>query len=147
MRTKKPHITARPFSRRLIAVLIFSAVGIFTVNASRAHHSFAVHYVADQLITVSGTVTEFRFYNPHGVIFFTVTGANGEEQYWKAETNSPNVLKRRGWTAESIQAGQKITITGWPARNGSHLIRVSTVKFANGAVLPGQPAQAASGND
>lgn len=136
-----------PFWRGISAAIILFGLCSSMASKSYAHHSFPVHYIADKLITVSGTVTKFRFANPHGVIFFTVTDDNGEEQKWKGETNSPNVLKRRGWTKESIRVGEKITITGWPARNGSKLIRVSSVKLPNGDVLIGQPARLPLGND
>lgn len=137
----------RSFWRKIIVVIFFIGFGFWTADNSYAHHSFPVHYVADKLITVSGTVSRFRFANPHGVIFITVIDENGGEQKWKGETNSPNVLKRRGWTKESIRVGEKISITGWPARNGSYLIRVSTVRLPDGDVLLGQPARLPLGND
>ena len=70
-----------------------------------AHHSFAVHYLPDKLISVSGVVDGFRFSNPHGIVHFKVRTPEGEEQEWRAETNSPNILKRRGWTKDSLKVG------------------------------------------
>lgn len=147
MITNKSGAGVRPFLQKVLSVSILSIFIFLAPCTCRAHHSFPVHYIADKLITVSGTVTKFRFANPHGVIFLTVIDENGAEQNWKGETNSPNVLKRRGWTKESIRVGQKITITGWPARNGSYLIRVSTITFPNGDVLLGQPAHLPLAND
>ncbi|MDT8399135.1 MAG: DUF6152 family protein [Pseudomonadales bacterium] len=103
-----------------------------------AHHSFAVHFDADRMIEIQGVVTRFHFANPHGVIFLTVTGENGSETLWRGETNSPNLLKRRGWTADSIKPGQAITISGWPAREGEPMLRVAAVTFADGSKLAGQ---------
>ena len=137
----------RLFPHRIIYLLIILVPMLLPTTDSYAHHSFAVHFVPEKMISVSGTVTRFRFANPHGVIFFTVVDENGEEQKWKGETNSPSILKRRGWTSESLKPGQEITVTGWPARNGSYLIRVSTITFANGEELLGQPARAPLGND
>ena len=103
-----------------------------------AHHSFAVHFVADKLITVRGTVDEFTFRNPHGVLLLSVKGDDGTAQQWKIETNSPNILRRRGWTETSIKAGDVVSVEGYPARDGSHFMRVYRVTYADGRELVGQ---------
>ena len=103
-----------------------------------AHHSFAVHFVSDKEIDVSGVVKEFHFTNPHGVIFFDVVDENGQVVTWKGETNSPNLLRRRGWKLSSLPVGTKITIHGWPARDGSAMLRVGYVTLEDGTVLVGQ---------
>src|ERR1700733_4731963 len=74
-----------------------------------AHHSFAVFFDTDsQLRKVTGVVKEFHFTNPHGVV--TLAVAEGDRQViWRAETNSPSILRRRGWTADSLHVGEKIT--------------------------------------
>ena len=101
-----------------------------------AHHSFAVHFVADRLITVEGTVDEFTFRNPHGVLLVTTKGDAAAQ--WKIETNSPNILRRRGWTETSIKTGDVVTVEGYPARDGSNFMRVYRVKYADGRELVGQ---------
>lgn len=103
-----------------------------------AHHSFAVHFVPEEIITISGVVAEFRFRNPHGVVSLVVTGENGAEEVWKVETNSPNILKRRGWSEDSIPVGERITVEGYPARDGSPFMRIYRVTFADGRELIGQ---------
>ncbi|MGA1641149.1 MAG: DUF6152 family protein [Steroidobacteraceae bacterium] len=106
-----------------------------------AHHSFAVHFVSDQLITVNGTVTSFRFTNPHGIVTFSVTKEDGSVEQWRAETNSPNALRRRGWTKDSIKVGEEIEILGFPTRDGSPYMRISKLTFADGRELVGQAQQ------
>lgn len=103
-----------------------------------AHHSFAVHFVADELVTVQGTVESFTFTNPHGVISLAVEGAAGASTLWKIETNSPNILRRRGWTPASVEPGAVVTIEGYPARDGSNCMRVYRIVFADGRELVGQ---------
>jgi hypothetical protein len=105
---------------------------------SWAHHSFAVHFVADRLITVQGTVEEFTFRNPHGVLVLGVKGEDGAVQQWKIETNSPNILRRRGWNEASIKAGDSVTVEGYPARDGSNFMRVYRVIYPDGRELVGQ---------
>ncbi len=99
-----------------------------------AHHSFAVFFDADSSIMVSGVVQEFQFRNPHGLIRISVAGKAGEET-WKAETNSPSILERRGWKRDSLKVGDSITIEGWPARDGSNYLRVRAVRRADGTPI------------
>jgi hypothetical protein len=123
-------------NRRLYSVLV--AASLLAAPVSEAHHSFAVHFVPDKTISVSGVVTEFRFRNPHGLLFFTATSDDGSEEAWKAETNSPNILRRRGWDEHSLKVGDRITVTGYPARDGTNYMRIYKIKFADGHELVGQ---------
>jgi len=127
--------------QRLILVRTMCAAVLFGLFASRpvlAHHSFAVHFVPEGEVTVTGVVDRFRFANPHGVLEFTVTNANGEKKAWRAETNSPSLLRRRGWDRDSIKPGQEVTVTGWPARADEFYMRIRSVTFADGTVLATQ---------
>jgi Family of unknown function (DUF6152) len=107
-----------------------------------AHHSFAVFFDSERSVTVTGVVQEFRFVNPHGMIRITVKKSDGTEETWKAETNSPSILERRGWTRTSLKAGEVITIDGWPARDGSNYLRMRSVKRADGTPVGGTAIQA-----
>jgi len=98
-----------------------------------AHHSFAVFFDNEQgVVSVRGVVTEFNFRNPHGMIRLTVTGKDGTVQVWKAETNSPSILERRGWKKDSIKPGEEIVIEGWRARDGANYMRMRKVTRADG---------------
>ncbi len=54
------------------------------------------------------------------------------EVIWRAETNSPSILRRRGWSADSLHVGEKITVEGWPARDGSKYLRLRSATRQNG---------------
>lgn len=120
--------------------------GLGVIGAAHAHHSFAVHFLPDQRVEVTGVVTEFRFRNPHGLVYFAVAGDAGEE-IWRAETNSPNVLRRRGWSEDSIAVGERVTIEGYPARDDSTTMRIARVIFEDGRELVGQRPPAGDGAD
>lgn len=135
-------MTAPLLARLLVSVAFVAGLPAF------AHHSFAVHFVGDRVVTVQGTVTAYSFRNPHGVIELAVEGGGGAEEAWKIETNSPNILRRRGWSEASIKAGDAVTIEGYPARDGSTSMRVYRVTFADGRELIGQrPDPAVAGGD
>lgn len=120
---------------RRIGVLIWACLGMAPLMA---HHSFAVHFVPDERVTIEGVVTEFRFRNPHGLIFLTVTAADGAEQQWRVETNSPNILRRRGWSPDSLKPGDQVSIEGYPSRDDGHYMRVYRIEFEDGREMIGQ---------
>jgi hypothetical protein len=113
-------------------------LGLGIATGAAAHHSFAVHFVADKIVTVKGTVEEFSFRNPHGLLMMTAKDSSGAEQHWRIETNSPNILRRRGWSEDSIKPGDLVTVEGYPARDGSASMRVYRVTFPDGRELVGQ---------
>ena len=121
--------------KSLLRLLMLASVLPFPVQA---HHSFAVHFVSDSTVEVSGTVETFRFTNPHGILTFEAVDDDGNREEWRAETNSPNVLRRRGWDKNVLKPGDMITVVGFPARDGTNYMRISKVTFADGRELVGQ---------
>jgi hypothetical protein len=103
-------------------------------GALSAQHSFAVFFDDTKTIEITGSVTEFRFSNPHAIISLEVKKAGMIEE-WKAETNAVTLLKRRGWTQTRLKAGEVVTIDGWPSRDGANYMRMRTIKKADGTVL------------
>jgi hypothetical protein len=123
-------LAASPRAR--IATAFFLTLVLSLATRAPAHHSFAVFFDTDsQLRKVTGVVKEFRFTNPHGVVTLAVA-EGGRQVIWRAETNSPSILRRRGWSADSLQVGEKITVEGWPARDGSRYLRLRSATRANG---------------
>jgi hypothetical protein len=137
-RRERPFVSlrGRPLWRGIEVAAASIALGL--AASAAAHHSFAVHFVADKIVTVRGTVTEFSFRNPHGLIMVDAKDADGAQQHWRIETNSPNILRRRGWSEDSIKPGDQVAIEGYPARDGSTSMRVYRVTFADGHELIGQ---------
>ncbi len=121
-----------------IRVLIAAALCAAPVAAG-AHHSFAVYFDSSKEVTITGKVTAFRFTNPHGTIAVEVTDDQGQVREWRAETNAPVVLQRRGWTRDIIKAGETITIEGWPSRDGKPYIRLRSAKRADGSLIGSAP--------
>ena len=106
--------------RSVVCGLLVLAAGVVY-----AHHSAPVFYKIDERTTVSGTVTDFRFSNPHAILKLEVVGADGEKQVWTAETTSPSILRRRGWSQTSFKPGDKVKLEGMPSIDGSYLMRIT----------------------
>ena len=99
--------------------LLLAAV-IAATSPALAHHSFAM-YDLGKKTTLSGTVKTLQWTNPHVVIWILLRPAGGGAAHeWSIETTSPGVLTRGGWTRRSIKAGDQISVTFFPLRDGSH---------------------------
>jgi hypothetical protein len=105
--------------------VLLTAAFALAASAAEAHHSAPVFYRVAERITVTGTVTEFRFSNPHAILKFDVVTADGETQHWTAETTSPSILRRRGWSQASFTPGEKVKLEGMPSIDGSYLMRIT----------------------
>jgi hypothetical protein len=124
-------------------LLAASALALLGAGIAQAHHSFAVFFDSAKMVKLKGKVTAVHFTNPHGIIAFDVTGADGKVQSWRAETNAPVVLMRRGWTRASVKPGDTITIEGWLARDGKPYLRLRQAFDADGKPI----GQSAFGQD
>ncbi|BBC72122.1 conserved hypothetical protein [Altererythrobacter sp. B11] len=125
--------------RHAAAAVALAAMGLGTAPPALAHHSFAVFFDPQKMVTITGTVTAFRFTNPHGTIALDVKKPDGSVEKWRVETNAPVVLTRRGWTRQSLKPGDVVTIEGWAARDGKPYLRLRMARDAQGKPI-GQTA-------
>ena len=120
-------------------LLVLAAALAALPAAAQAHHSFAAFFDPDKSVTVTGTVTEFRFTNPHGMIAVDVKKPDGSIVRWRAETNAPVILVQRGWSRDSLKPGMVVTIDGWPSRDGRNYMRMRGVKDEHGKQIGAAP--------
>lgn len=115
-------------SATLIAGLFFGAPGL-----GSAHHGFTNNFDPDGEVTIEGTVTDFRFINPHVLIRVDVQTDRGASQHWVVETAGvSSFLRDGGLTADSIAPGDRVRVVGFPARDGSFAIRLKSIVLPNG---------------
>jgi len=117
--------------------IILSAVFTFALLLApslRAHHSQS-EYDSRKKVEVEGTVSKVEWKSPHAWIYVDVIGGKGEKVNWHFELPSPNTLMRRGWTRDSLKIGDRIKVTGSPARNFPDIVIATSIKDANGKAL------------
>jgi len=98
-----------------------------------AHHSFAAQYDADRSATFVGVVTRVEWMNPHTRFYIDVEDEDGNVVNWNLELASPNVLTRRGWSRNSLQVGDLVTVETYLARDGSKMANARVVTLADGS--------------
>ena len=98
-----------------------------------AHHSFAM-FNQREIVTLEGTVAEFQWTNPHAFIEMTVL-SRGATRRWSIELNSPNNLRRQGWSRTSLHSGDVISLRMNPLRDGQAGGLFLDLRKADGTVL------------
>ncbi len=112
--------------------LVMLALGISAVPA-KAHHSWPVE--TSDLITVQGTVTAFKWENPHPMITLNVSTADGKIETWQVGGPAINRMEAKGWTKATVKPGDVITGTGYQFKDGQKIIRLEKITFADGKEL------------
>ena len=115
-------------------VTCVGALVLLIAGSAAAHHSPVLFDRATKL-TVTGTVKEFAWMNPHASIQIEVTNAEGKIDIWSVEMNSPNNLVRLGWKSTIVKAGDKVSVVVNPLRDGEHGGAFVAIKLADGRVL------------
>jgi hypothetical protein len=116
----------------LIMALVVTWLGS-TVPVS-AHHGAAA-FDTSKTITLKGTVTGWVWSNPHCLLQFDVTGADGKVAHWIGETQNPVTMVNGGWSKFSFKRGDKVTVTMQQVKNGTLAGRIMTVVLPNGETL------------
>ncbi|WP_336980599.1 DUF6152 family protein [Altererythrobacter fulvus] len=116
-----------------VGVGLGMALPLALAGPAQAHHSFAM-FDQKKIVTLVGTVAEFQWTNPHAFIEIDVPGG-GKVLHWSIELNSPNNLKRQGWSRVSLKTGDKITLRMNPLRDGKPGGLFLDLKKADGKLL------------
>src|SRR4029077_21128228 len=74
------------------------------------------------------------------ILQFDVTDASNQVAHWMAETENPSSMIRQGWTRQSINPGDQITLTVMPVKNGNLVGRIIEILLPNGQKLSGRGA-------
>jgi len=119
--------------RFTIIALAVAAVSLLSIPAW-AHHSHA-NYNTNEFITLSGTITEVAWTNPHTWVYMEVTDAQGRRQVWSLEGGSPTSLMRGGWQRGSIKPGDKVSVRCNRVRDGSEGCLLGFVTNINGTAM------------
>ena len=117
------HLTSR--------FLLLGALVLGVATPARPHHSHAM-FDHSKAVTVTGTVTEFLFRNPHTFLYVDITRENGETvNYWIEMSNITNMI-RRGIGQQTFKRGDRVTIDLYPLKDGRPGGSYVTITAADG---------------
>lgn len=122
-----------------VAVMLVALGVLLSVPVLRAHHGLAA-FDTTHTVKMAGTVTEFQWINPHAYIFADLTDDKGKVANWKLEMGSLGMLtKFGGWTKDTVKPGDKVTVQGFRAKDGSAYMSLGKIELPNGQSLLGAP--------
>lgn len=103
------------------------AAGLCLASAPlTAHHVPEAKFDPDQRRTLQGSVSKVDWLNPHVHLFMEVQ-EGGSTMSWAVELESTIDLRRNGWTPDTVQPGDQLSVRGMVARDGSRQIWGETV--------------------
>lgn len=118
--------------RRLFSLL--AGLSVLLCLPSQAHHSFAI-YDIDNKIQRTGVLTKFTFSNPHIQLVLEVESEDGSKETWIIESMNPGRWDRSGNPRDVASVGETVTILGWPARDGTDQMALSTIVTNRGTTV------------
>lgn len=102
-----------------------------------AHHSFAM-FDHDHQMTLTGTVKEFDWANPHTWLHIMVEGKNGKAAEWSLELQGTGQSTRTGWSHDSVKPGDKVTVLINPLKTGARGGQLVEATLPDGPELGGR---------
>jgi hypothetical protein len=120
--------------KKILALIIGVAVVLIALGPTFAHHGTAA-YDTKNIVTVKGTMTDFRFINPHVQLFFDVKNDKGEVEKWQAELTAPNKLSRAGWDKHTLKPGDPVTASGYVSKGDTHTMWINKLIGPDGEAL------------
>lgn len=130
--------TARRASIARAALVAGAVLGAASVDAplATAHHSLA-KFDGSRVVKIEGTITAFRWVNPHASIKIDGTAeGDAPDGSWAIEMNPPGMLMGQGWTPDSIATGDKVTVFVYPPRDTAPMADGSVRGLYVGIILP-----------
>ena len=117
---------------KLLWTGLFAGTMAFGVSApALSHHSHAMFDHTLEL-SVTGTVTDYSYRNPHVFLYVDVEEDSEMVHYWFEMSNIP-IMIRRGIGHSTFKSGDEVTVNFWPLKDGRPGGNYSHIVAADGS--------------
>jgi hypothetical protein len=110
-------------------------LGVVVLTAEVAAHHGSAEYHVDREVTVSGVIQEWRWTNPHTWVYLRAAGAPDRQATWSGEGPPLSWAQQRGWSKDTLRAGEEVTLVMYPSRQDARAGLVKRIRRANGELL------------
>ena len=117
------------------AITAFIAAGVLAVMPAYGHHTFQSEFDWKKPTTLLGSVTKIEWANPHAHVTLDAKDDLGVNGTWTVEMGNPSTLTRYGWNKDVVKVGDRVSIDGWVAKDGSKRMNAKSVTLADGREL------------
>jgi len=117
------------------AIFTLIAASVLAVMPVYGHHPFQAEFDWKKPTTLHGSVTKIEWAQPHALVTADAKDDAGVTGTWTVEMGSPTALPRYGWTQSLMKVGEKVSIDGWIAKDGSKRLNAKSVTLSNGREL------------
>ena len=97
--------------------IVAVTVGFLAVSVPLFAHHGAASFDTSRMVTVTGTVTEYIWSNPHVLVKLDAKDESGNVAHWVVEAWNPVTQASRGWTKNTFKPGDEVTADVTPAKN------------------------------
>lgn len=106
----------------LLSVLsVLSALAALCAAPALAHHGWS-EYDANTTLTLTGTIVESKYQNPHATVRF-----KSGDKTWFAWLAPVTRMEARGMTGEMVKAGATVTLVGYASTSKKDEMRVERI--------------------
>jgi hypothetical protein len=119
---------------KLTALCLTGFAALLLAPPASAHHSFAM-FDAEKTVSLTGTVRELEWTNPHMWLYVMVQDASGKVVEYPLEMQGPGQSMKNGWKQDSVKPGDKVTVEMHPLRTGARGGQLMTVVLPSGQKL------------
>lgn len=111
----------RSFTRRHFVGAATLATVVLCAAPALSHHGWG-NYDAGKTLTLTGTVQEMTYSNPHGTLRLQTSG-----KVWLVILAPPSRMQNRGLPAELMKPGTTATVVGYPHRSDPTELRAERI--------------------
>ena len=108
---------------------------ILATSIVSAHHSVHIHFDVNKEVEIEGIVTEVHFRSPHSYFYIEAPGPDGKIIQYEVESWSHALLRRQGWTADTLKVGDRIRIIAKAGRKHADRVFADVFYTATGEEL------------